>query len=41
MLSMRVTDGTPILEANYFRDGKLARMEIFHFDPAGLVATLD
>jgi len=31
----------PVLEANHFRDGKVAKMEIFHFDPVGLVSTLE
>ena len=30
----------PISEMNYFKDGKIAKMEVFHFNPIGLVETL-
>ena len=30
-----------IVELNHFRDGKLARMDVYMSDPAGLMATLD
>lgn len=31
----------PVVELNHFRDGKLARMEVFMSNPQGLMATLD
>lgn len=31
----------PIVELNTIRDGKIRRMEVFHFDAAGLLATLE
>ena len=30
----------PVVELNHFRDGRLARMEVFMSDPQGLMATL-
>ena len=30
----------PVVELNHVKDGKITKMEVFHFDPAGLVATL-
>jgi hypothetical protein len=30
----------PVVELNAFKDGKLARMQVLHFDAAGLLATL-
>jgi hypothetical protein len=30
----------PVVELNTFKEGKLARMEVLHFDAAGLLATL-
>jgi len=30
----------PVVELNAFKDSKLARMQVFHFDAAGLLATL-
>ncbi|MEM8497164.1 MAG: nuclear transport factor 2 family protein [Pseudomonadota bacterium] len=31
----------PVVELNFFREGKLARMEVYMSDPKGLMATLD
>lgn len=31
----------PIVEINTFRDGRLKKMEVFHFNAIGLMATLD
>ncbi len=31
----------PVVELNHFRDGKLARMEVFMSNLQGLMATLD
>ena len=31
----------PVVELNFFREGKLARMEVNMSDPQGLMATLD
>lgn len=30
----------PVVELNTIKGGKIARMEVFHHDPAGLLATL-
>ena len=30
----------PIAEINHFRDNKIAKMEVFHFNPIGLMKTL-
>ncbi|HLY55214.1 MAG TPA: nuclear transport factor 2 family protein [Stellaceae bacterium] len=30
----------PVVELNHVAGGKIIKMEVFHFDPAGLVATL-
>lgn len=30
----------PVVEINRFRDGRLCRMDVYHFDPIGLCATL-
>lgn len=30
----------PVVELNHVRDGKITKMEVFHFNPAGLLATL-
>lgn len=30
----------PVVELNYFRDGKIVKMEVFMFNPIGLLATL-
>lgn len=31
----------PVVELNCVKDDKITRMEVFHFDAAGLMATLD
>jgi ketosteroid isomerase-like protein len=30
----------PVVELNHVSQGRITRMEVFHFDPVGLVATL-
>ena len=31
----------PVCEINTFKDGKIQKMEVFHFDPIGLMKTLE
>ena len=31
----------PVLEINTFKDGKIQKMEVFHFNPIGLMNTLE
>ena len=31
----------PVTELNYLRNGKICKMVVYHFDPVGLVATME